>query len=200
MPDEEVKECMDVIQVEEQAPVTYDLQGGESLQEVVQEVADMVEVKNEVHASYNLVSMEELTEADQQNLPAKPEQAEEVFSNSDQQTISEPVEAIVMTPEDVDITYDLQDGKSPVVETTEAVMMHATPVEIKCGTESEVKQSPPQRKASPAVSKIDLVNIITHAAERKRRESRGSSTDSEGVYVIQTLVWSFIITEGPLNQ
>ncbi len=170
-----------MVQVEAEAPVMYDLQDGESPQEVIEEVVDILEVKDEVHASYNLVSMEEPSEADQHNSPADTEQVEEVF-NDEEHTISEPVEAVVMTQQDIDITCDIQGGKSPVLETTEAVMMHATPVEIKYGTETEVKQSPPH-KASPPVNKMDLVNIITHAAERKRRESRGSSTDSEGIYI-----------------
>ena len=271
MPDVEVQESVDVVQVKEEPLVSYDLGGVESSpqevieevamaveakdelhasynlepveepdqqealvqqgvesspQEVVEEVAMAVQVKDELHASYNLEPVEEPVESGQQE--ALVQQTEEIVN--DESAVSETVEAIVMTPKDVDITCDVQTGEAPIpiveaaeavvmkdtpiditcdgpapiveaaeavvmkdtpiditcddpapiVEAAEAVVMQDTPIELNCDTAVEVEVKKSSRRASPSVNKMDLVNIITHAAERKRRESRDSSVDSEG--------------------
>ena len=180
VPKLEVQESVDVVQVEEEPLVTYDLGKEESLpQEVIEEMAVMVEVKDELHAAYSLESLDEPSEPDQQDAPV--EQTEEVIN--DESAVSETVEAIVMTPQDIDITCDVHNGEAPVpiVEAAEAVVMEETPIELNCDeTAGEVEVKKPSRKASPSMNKMDLVNIIAHAAERKKRESRESSVDSQG--------------------
>lgn len=172
--------------VQEEAPITYNIQEGDSPQEVVEEVVDKVEISSEVNAAYNLDTVKDNAETEQTEPKVEADSEAQIAENSEP-PISEPVEAVVMTPKDIDITSSVQvgevsgqEGNSPINETTQAVVMENAPIELHCETETPAPVKLSSRKASPPITKVDLVNIITSAADKKKRESRENSVDFEG--------------------
>ena len=189
------QEQAEAVEIQEEIPLAYNLpSGGETPQEVVQEVVD-VKMSNEVHASYDLDHVEN-GEGGSEDAPGNQDAEEDVpMETSEEPPVSEAAEAVVLAPKEVDIACNIDEGEtssgegeSPISEPVEAIEMEETPVELNCDT----KEAPPSEgvapskedvspqispKASPPITKMDLVNSITSAAQRKRRES---STDSEG--------------------
>ena len=189
------QEQAEAVEMQEEIPLTYNFpSGGEPPQEVVQEVVD-VEMSNEVHASYDLDHVEN-EEGGNEDAPGNQDIEEDVpMETNEEPAISEAVEAVVLTPKEVDIACNVDEGEtpsgegeSPISEPAEAVVMENTPIELDCDTKEAppTESVPPSKedtsiqispKASPPITRMDLVSSITSAAQRKRRES---STDSEG--------------------